>query len=63
MINGTGGTINVKSYHDAAKNYCHNPNLELPFLCVDLTFTYVLLHDIFKLKDNNEITVSLILKK
>lgn len=53
-----GGVIKVESFYKAAQNTCNYPNTDQPFMCLDLTFIYVLLHDGFGLDRDTQLAVS-----
>ena len=55
-----GGVITVESIYKAAQETCGYPNTEQPFMCLDLSFIYVLLHEGFGLDKATKITVSII---
>lgn len=54
-----GGMITVGSFYKAALETCEYPNTDQPFMCLDLSFIYVLLHDGFGLDDDSKIFVSI----
>lgn len=51
----TGGQIQVKDFKKAAEKTCHEANAEQPFMCLDLTFIWVLLEKGFGLKEDTKI--------
>lgn len=53
-----GGTVTVESFYKAAHKICEYPNTDQPFMCLDLSFIYVLLHDGFGLDNGAQILVS-----
>ncbi|KAG5899973.1 hypothetical protein JTB14_034543 [Gonioctena quinquepunctata] len=53
----TGGHIRVKDFKRAAEASCHEANAEQPFMCLDLTFIWVLLEQGFGLQENTNINL------
>lgn len=53
-----GGIIKVDDFLKRAMETCDYPNTEQPFMCLDLTFIYVLLRDGFELEPTIELKVS-----
>ncbi|KAJ8670736.1 hypothetical protein QAD02_001995 [Eretmocerus hayati] len=52
-----GGIITIGSIRKAALETCEYANTDQPFMCLDLTFIYTLLHDGFGLDDKSEFTL------
>ncbi|XP_014211619.1 ectonucleoside triphosphate diphosphohydrolase 5 [Copidosoma floridanum] len=52
-----GGEVTLESFYKAAERVCQDPNTDQPFICLDLSFIYVLLHDGFGLNDATQITL------
>lgn len=52
-----GGDINVGDIFAKAKEICANANTDQPFMCLDITFIYVLLKDGYDLKPTTTIKV------
>ncbi|XP_018901655.1 ectonucleoside triphosphate diphosphohydrolase 5 isoform X2 [Bemisia tabaci] len=50
-----GGTIKLTDYFKSALEACKFPNAEQPFMCLDLTYISVLLHDGFGLDTSRSI--------
>ncbi|OXU25842.1 hypothetical protein TSAR_010548 [Trichomalopsis sarcophagae] len=50
-----GGVITIESLYKAALETCEYPNTDQPFMCLDLSFIYTLLHDGFGLDTNTKI--------
>nr|XP_023022734.1 ectonucleoside triphosphate diphosphohydrolase 5 isoform X1 [Leptinotarsa decemlineata] len=53
----TGGHIKVKDFRKAAETSCHEANADQPFMCLDLTFIWVLLDQGFGLKENTNVNL------
>lgn len=53
-----GGEVTVNTFLKAAREACEYPNVEQPFMCLDLTFIYVLLREGFGLEGNTKMFVS-----
>lgn len=53
-----GGEITVEDYRKKAEEVCATPNDEQPFMCFDLTYISVLLHEGFGLGKSKNIKVS-----
>ncbi|KAJ8949895.1 hypothetical protein NQ318_010529, partial [Aromia moschata] len=51
----TGGQIRVRDFKKPQKKSCHEANAEQPFMCLDLTFIWVLLEKGFGLKEDTKI--------
>jgi ectonucleoside triphosphate diphosphohydrolase 5/6 len=51
----TGGNILLKEFKDAAEKACHEANAEQPFMCLDLTFIWILLEQGCGLKPDTRI--------
>ncbi|CAH1105013.1 unnamed protein product [Psylliodes chrysocephalus] len=51
----TGGNVLLKDFKKAAEKVCHEANAEQAFMCLDLTFIWVLLNEGFGLKDTTQI--------
>lgn len=54
-----GGIVTVGDFLKQATESCDYPNTEQPFICLDLTFIYVLLRDGFNLQPTTKLQVSL----
>ncbi|XP_011505434.1 PREDICTED: ectonucleoside triphosphate diphosphohydrolase 5 [Ceratosolen solmsi marchali] len=50
-----GGIISIESIYKTARETCEYPNTEQPFMCLDLSFIYVLLHEGFGLDKKSNI--------
>lgn len=53
----SGGVIQVNAFQKQARDACDYPNTDQPFICLDLTFIYVLLRDGFGLEPNTKLYV------
>jgi len=53
-----GGVIQLSSFLKQAMETCDYPNTDQPFICLDLTFIYVLLKDGFGLEPSTKLYVS-----
>ncbi|RZC36765.1 ectonucleoside triphosphate diphosphohydrolase 5, partial [Asbolus verrucosus] len=51
----TGGQIDVNAFKTAAEKSCAEPNADQPFMCLDLTFIWVLLEKGFGLRGDAKI--------
>ncbi|XP_003490259.1 ectonucleoside triphosphate diphosphohydrolase 5 isoform X1 [Bombus impatiens] len=51
----SGGVIQVNAFQKQARDACDYPNTDQPFICLDLTFIYVLLRDGFGLEPNTKL--------
>lgn len=45
MIDPAGGNVTVGNFLEAARNVCSNHLKDQPYLCMDLTYIYSILHD------------------
>lgn len=52
-----GGVIEVNAFQKQARDACDYPNTDQPFICLDLTFIYILLRDGFGLEPNTKLYV------
>ncbi|XP_043252062.1 ectonucleoside triphosphate diphosphohydrolase 5 isoform X2 [Colletes gigas] len=50
-----GGVIQVSAFLKQVKDACDYPNTDQPFVCLDLTFIYVLLHNGFDLEPTTKL--------
>lgn len=53
-----GGMVQLSSFLKQAMETCDYPNTDQPFMCLDLTFIYVLLRDGFGLEPSTKLHVS-----
>jgi len=53
-----GGMVQLSSFLKQAMETCDYPNTDQPFMCLDLTFIYVLLRDGFGLEPSTKLYVS-----
>lgn len=53
-----GGIVQMSEFLKQAMNTCDDPNADQPFMCLDLTFIYVLLKDGFDLEPSTKLHVS-----
>ncbi|XP_044581085.1 ectonucleoside triphosphate diphosphohydrolase 5 isoform X2 [Cotesia glomerata] len=53
----TGGVITLQSFHKKLVEICNYPNTDQPFMCLDMTFIYVLLHDAFGLDHTTKLNL------
>lgn len=53
-----GGVVQLSSLLKQAMETCDYPNTDQPFMCLDLTFIYVLLKDGFGLEPSTNLYVS-----
>lgn len=53
-----GGIVQLSSFLKQAMETCDYPNTDQPFMCLDLTFIYVLLKDGFGLEPSTKLHVS-----
>lgn len=56
----TGGQVSVSAYRSAARKACSASNVEQPWACIDLVYMVALLHDAYKIRDEEPISVSFI---
>ena len=55
-----GGHFKLIEVKKTASKVCNNPQLQDgPFLCLDLIYVYILLHDGFGLSDNVKLHVNI----
>lgn len=52
-----GGTVSAGAYRASAVRACSAANVEQPWACADLAFVVALLHDAYKIRDNDAISV------
>ncbi|KAK0096013.1 hypothetical protein PV326_006766 [Microctonus aethiopoides] len=52
-----GGVITLQSFHKTALDTCNYPNVDQPFMCLDLTYIYVLLRDCFELEPSTKLNL------
>ncbi|XP_057328780.1 nucleoside diphosphate phosphatase ENTPD5 isoform X2 [Microplitis mediator] len=52
-----GGAITLQSFHKKLIEICNYPNTDQPFMCLDMTFIYVLLHDAFGLDHTTKLNL------
>ncbi|XP_022332140.2 ectonucleoside triphosphate diphosphohydrolase 5-like isoform X2 [Crassostrea virginica] len=57
IIERNGGQMTVKDFKKAAKYYFSNPLLDHPYLGMDLTYIYALLHDGYHIRSNKGMEV------
>lgn len=50
-----GGTVTVRQFHKTAETVCHTPNVDQPFMCLDLLFITILFEDGYGLSPETEI--------
>lgn len=50
-----GGTVTVQQFHKTAETVCHTPNVDQPFMCLDLLFITILFEDGYGLLPETEI--------
>uniref|UniRef100_A0A1B6DXP7 nucleoside diphosphate phosphatase n=1 Tax=Clastoptera arizonana TaxID=38151 RepID=A0A1B6DXP7_9HEMI len=50
-----GGSVTVQQFHTSAETVCYNPNVEQPFMCLDLMFITILLEDGYGLKPETKL--------
>lgn len=55
----SGGVIQVSAFQEQAMYACDYPNTDQPFICLDLTYIYVLLRDGFGLEPTTRLYVSI----
>lgn len=53
-----GGMVQLNSFLKQAMETCDYPNTDQPFMCLDLTFIYVLLRDGFGLEPSTKLHVN-----
>ncbi|CAG9854169.1 unnamed protein product [Phyllotreta striolata] len=51
----SGGNVLLRDFKNVAEKTCHEANVEQPFMCLDLTFIWVLLNEGFGLKETSKI--------
>lgn len=57
IIGRSGGQMTVKDFKRAARHYFSNPLLDHPYLGMDLTYIYALLHDGYHIRSNKGMEV------
>lgn len=55
-----GGIVQLSAFLKQAMETCDYPNTDQPFMCLDLTFIYVLLKDGFGLEPTTKLFVSIV---
>ncbi|KRT82018.1 hypothetical protein AMK59_5959 [Oryctes borbonicus] len=55
----TGGKVKVSDFKGAAKKVCNEANADQPFMCLDLTFIWILLEKGFGLRPDTNVFVSI----
>ncbi|CAH4027984.1 unnamed protein product [Pieris brassicae] len=53
----TGGQVSVSAYRSAARRACSASNVEQPWACIDLVYMVALLHDAYKIRDEEPISL------
>lgn len=56
-----GGETTVGDFISKAKEICATPNVDQPFMCLDMTYISILLKEGFGLDSKNKVKVSLAL--
>ncbi|XP_034941691.1 ectonucleoside triphosphate diphosphohydrolase 5 isoform X2 [Chelonus insularis] len=51
----TGGVISLGEFHKMMIDTCNYANADQPFMCLDLSFIYILLHDCFGLDNSTKL--------
>lgn len=57
IIGRSGGQMTVKDFKKAARHYFSNPLIDHPYLGMDLTYIYALLHDGYHIRSNKGMEV------
>ncbi|CAH2094078.1 unnamed protein product [Euphydryas editha] len=52
-----GGTVSVAQYRGSALRACSASNVEQPWACADLVYVLTLLQDVYKIRDNEPISL------
>ncbi|CAG4968301.1 unnamed protein product [Parnassius apollo] len=52
-----GGTVSVAQYRGSALRACSAANVEQPWACIDLAFVIALLHDAYKMRDTDPVSL------
>lgn len=55
-----GGMVELSGFLKQAKETCDYPNTDQPFMCLDLTFIYILLRNGFGLEPTTNLYVGII---
>ncbi|XP_050667206.1 ectonucleoside triphosphate diphosphohydrolase 5 isoform X2 [Leptidea sinapis] len=52
-----GGTVSVSQYRNSALRACSASNVDQPWACIDLVYIVTLLHDAYKIRDEEPISL------